>query len=137
MSRNRSETKDSAPPWLDWRFEVVPRAIPTPGGKAMTTAMRSRKVRRILRLEAQADRQSTREARATARARLLQRRVDALRTEVRAIEASLNGVQRAELHGARGHAAVPSATARPPRCPLMQDDPTPDHAEPSDCREEI
>lgn len=63
----------------------------------MTTTIRSRKVRRILRLEGQADRQATRETRATARATLLQRRVDALRTEARALEASLDGAQRAEL----------------------------------------
>jgi hypothetical protein len=117
----------------------------------MTTAMRSRKVRRILRLEAQADRQATREARAAARATLLQRRVDALRTEARAVEASLNGSQRAELGRARACPAPPRArpsgsgrrrrstdgpdgpspatsvpTRHPviagPRCPVMQGD---------------
>jgi hypothetical protein len=88
----------------------------------MTTAMRSRKVRRILRLEAQADRQSTREARAAARATLLQRRVDALRTEARALEASLSGAQRAELSRARAGSAPTSPTPRPRRCPVRHDE---------------
>jgi hypothetical protein len=94
----------------------------------MPTTIRSRTVRRILRLEAQADGQATREARAASRATLLQRRVDALRTEARALEASLNGTQRAELSRARACPA-PNAT-RPvprarrlasdgPRCPVM------------------
>ena len=94
----------------------------------MTTTIRSRKIRRILRLEAQADRQSTREARAAARATLLQRRVDALRTEARALEASLTGAQRAELARARVCLASPYLTPlvpRPrhaddaPRCPVV------------------
>lgn len=96
----------------------------------MTTTIRSRKVRRILRLETQADRQATREARAAARATLLQRRVDALRTEARALEASLNGTQRAELGRARAcPAPTPNATSPVPRvrrsagdgprCPVM------------------
>ena len=93
----------------------------------MTTTIRSRKVRRILRLEAQTDRQAAREARAASRATLLQRRVDALRTEARALEASLNGTQRAELGRARA-CPTPIATAPPwarrpagdgPRCPVM------------------
>ncbi len=80
----------------------------------MTTTIRSRKVRRILRLEARADRQATREARAASRATLLQRRVDALRTEARALEASLNGAQRAELGRARTcpEPASPSPSVR-------------------------
>jgi hypothetical protein len=95
----------------------------------MTTTVRSRKVRRILRLEAQAERQATREARAVARATLLQRRVAALYTELRALEASLNGSQRAELARARVCASTTSPTRpgsrvrrRPadgPRCPVM------------------
>ena len=95
----------------------------------MTTTIRSRKVRRILRLESQAERQATREARAAARATLLQRRVDALCTEARTLEASLNGAQRAELGRARACPApmVPlSPTPRVrrragdgPRCPVM------------------
>jgi hypothetical protein len=99
----------------------------TPGGESMTTTIRSRKVRRILRLESQAERRATREARAAARATLLQRRVDALRTEARALEASLNGTQRAELGRAR---ACPSPNTTPPlraqrragdgpRCPVL------------------
>jgi hypothetical protein len=95
----------------------------------MPTTIRSRTVRRILRLEAQADRQAAREARAAARATLLQRRVDALRTEARALEASLNGTHRAELGRARACPApmVPlSPTPRVrrrvsdgPRCPVV------------------
>ena len=94
----------------------------------MMTTIRSRKVRRILRLEAQADRQARREARAATRATLLQRRVDALRTEARALEASLNGAQRAELGRARTcpapNAGLPAPHSRvragdDPRCPVM------------------
>jgi hypothetical protein len=94
--------------------------MPAQGGEPMTTTIRSRKVRRILRLEVQADRQAAREARAAARATLLQRRVDALRTEARALEASLNGSQRAELGRARVGAILPDA--RPPRCPVRHDE---------------
>jgi hypothetical protein len=110
----------------------------------MTTTIRSRKVRRILRLEAQADRQATREARAASRATLLQRRVDALRTEARALEASLNGTQRAEIGRARS-CRVPNTTPPPrahrragdgPRCPVVHGEAaaagiaaTPDHRE--------
>ena len=91
------------------------------------TTIHSRKVRRILRLETRADRPAAPEARAAARATLLQRRVDALRTEARALEASLNGTQRAELGRAR---ACPNSNTTPtlgarrrasddPRCPVM------------------
>jgi hypothetical protein len=93
----------------------------------MTTTIRSRKVRRILRLESQAERQAMREARAAARATLLQRRVDTLRTEARALEASLNGTQRAELGRARACPMNPTPTtpgarhrvSDSPRCPVM------------------
>jgi hypothetical protein len=81
----------------------------------MTTTIRSRKVRRILRLEAQADRQATREARAATRATLLQRRVDALRTEARALEASLTGGQLAELARARVGPTLASPARPGPR----------------------
>ena len=101
-----------------------------------TTMIRSRKVRRILRLEGHADRQATRETRATARATLLPRRVDALRSEARALEASLNGVQRAEL--ARFRMSLASSNPlvlRPrrragdgPRCPVMHGEATADGA---------
>jgi hypothetical protein len=101
----------------------------------MTTTIRSRKVRRILRLERQADRQAAREARAAARATLLQRRLDTLRTEARALEASLTGAQRAELGRARAcpQPMVPLSPTprrrRPPsegsRCPVMHRE-TPD-----------
>jgi hypothetical protein len=86
----------------------------------MTTTIRSRKVRRILRLENQAERQATREARAATRATLLQRRVDALRTEARTLEASLNGSQRAELGRARAGAFGPEP--RPSLCPVRHDE---------------
>jgi hypothetical protein len=97
----------------------------------MTTPIRSRKVRRILRLEGQADRQATREARAATRATLLQRRVHTLRTEARALEASLNGAQRAELGRARTCPMPPSPLPTPrqmrssgdaPRCPVLHPD---------------
>ena len=73
----------------------------------MPMTIRSRKVRRILRLEGQADRQATREARATARAITLRRRVDTLRGEARALEASLSGGQRGELARSRADAGAP------------------------------
>ena len=59
------------------------------------------KVRRILRLEAQAGRMEARQAKARARAELLRRRSDALRTEARAIEGSLTGSQLGELRSVR------------------------------------
>jgi len=65
------------------------------------SALRSRKVRRILRLEAQATRVEARQAKAQSRAELLRRRTEALRTEARAIEGSLTGSQLGDLHRAR------------------------------------
>jgi hypothetical protein len=70
-------------------------------GRVDVPALRSRKVRRILRLEAQAGRMEARQAKARARAELLRRRSDALRTEARAIEGSLTGSQLGELGRAR------------------------------------
>jgi hypothetical protein len=64
-------------------------------------AIRSRKVRRILRLAVQAARTEARQAKARARAELLRRRSDALRSEARAIEGSLTGGQLGELQRAR------------------------------------
>jgi hypothetical protein len=81
----------------------------------MTTTIRSRKVRRILRLEGEAGRQAAREARATARATRLQRRADSLRAEARAVEASLDGAQRAELARVRTRLAPPAPTPLGPR----------------------
>ena len=78
----------------------------------MTMTIRSRTVRRILRLEGQADRQATREARATTRATTLRRRADTLRGEARALEASLSGSQRGELARARAEAG-PAASVEP------------------------
>lgn len=92
------------------------------------TTIRSRMMHRILRLHAQANRQALREARATARATLLGRRLRALRTEARALEEGLNGTQRAELARTRacplpaGTAAAIPRIGRPageaPRCPV-------------------
>jgi hypothetical protein len=79
------------------------------------TTIRSRMMHRILRLHAQANRQALREARATARATLLGRRLRALRTEARALEEGLNGSQRAELARARACRVPASATAAAPR----------------------
>lgn len=64
-------------------------------------AIRSRKVRRILRLEASATRFAARHAKAAARAALLHRRGEACRQEARALEASLTGGQLGELARAR------------------------------------
>jgi hypothetical protein len=63
--------------------------------------IRSRKVRRILRLEVRAGRTEARQAKAQARAELLRRRTEALRSEARAIEGSLTGGQIGELQRAR------------------------------------
>jgi hypothetical protein len=79
------------------------------------TTIRSRMMHRILRLHAQANRQALREARATARATLLGRRLRALRTEARALEEGLNGAQRAELARARACPVPASAAAATPR----------------------
>jgi hypothetical protein len=73
------------------------------GGVAVP-ALRSRKVRRILRLEAQAERMEARQGKARTRAELLRRRTEALRTEARAIEGSLTGGQLGELRRARSEA---------------------------------
>jgi hypothetical protein len=122
MPRGRTSPADGRPGVDDERCDHTPKQdqMPVQGGEPMTTTIRSRKVRRILRLEVQADRQATREARAAARASLLQRRVDALRTEARALESSLNGSQRAELGRARAGAALPDTPS--PRCPVRQDE---------------
>jgi hypothetical protein len=64
-------------------------------------AVRSRKVRRILRLEAQAARFEARYAKATARGALFFRRREACLTEARALAASLTGGQLGELARAR------------------------------------
>jgi hypothetical protein len=63
--------------------------------------IRSRKVRRMLRLEGQAARLRARQERAGARPELFRRRADACLTEARAIEASLTGSQLGELRRAR------------------------------------
>ena len=73
--------------------------------------IRSRPVRRILRLERQAARQALRHDKATARAELFARRLTALRAEAEAIHASLTLFQRAEL--ARARAADTAATTPP------------------------
>lgn len=63
--------------------------------------IRSRKVRRILRLEAQAARWRRQQARTQARADLYRRRLAACLAEARALEASLTGTQLGELRRAR------------------------------------
>ena len=63
--------------------------------------IRSRKVRRILRLEAQAVRLGRQQARTQARVELFQRRLTACLAEARALEGSLTGSQLAELRRAR------------------------------------
>ena len=98
----------------------------------MTTTIRSRKVRRILRLEGQADRQATREARATARATLLAPpRGHAPHARRAPSRRALNGGQRGELARARASPARDEPALRParpavrrragdgPRCPVM------------------
>jgi hypothetical protein len=73
--------------------------------------IRSRPVRRILRLERQAARQALRHDKATARAELFGRRLTALRAEAEAVQASLTFFQRAQL--ARARAADAAATTPP------------------------
>jgi hypothetical protein len=68
-------------------------------------AIRSRKVRRVLRLEAQAAKLQTRGDKAQARADLFGRRREACLTEARAIEGSLTGAQRGELERVRSAAS--------------------------------
>ena len=75
-------------------------------GAQFRVTIRSRKVRRILRLERQADRQATRHQKATTRAELFGRRLAALRTEAQTLQAVLTGAQQAELARARA-AATP------------------------------
>ena len=73
-------------------------------------ASRSRKVRRILRLDAHARRVQARLERARARVTCLQRRVTAYLTEARLLEASLTGGQLGELRRARANGTVPNTT---------------------------
>ena len=63
--------------------------------------IRSRKVRRILRLEAQAARLDRQQTRTQARAELFQRRRAACLAEARALEGSLTGSQLGELRRVR------------------------------------
>lgn len=72
---------------------------------------RSRKVRRILTLEARARRLLARHERALARATRAKRDAGALLDEVRALEARLTGSQLGDLRRARTAAAAESATA--------------------------
>jgi hypothetical protein len=92
------------------------------------TTIRSRRVRRILRLQAQTKRQALRWVRATERAARLGRRLYALRMETWALEEDLDFAQRAELARVRAcpalmnPAPLPSPMQRPagkaPRCPV-------------------
>ena len=91
----------------------MPKATPTtatdPAPRpARRITIRSRKVRRILRLERQADRQATRHQKAATRAELFGRRLAALRTEAQVLQAALTGAQQAELARARA-AATPNS----------------------------
>jgi hypothetical protein len=75
-----------------------------PEGSAATpvAAIRSRAVRRILRLEVAAARWAGRLARTEARGRLLARRLGACRQEAERLLAGLTGPERTELAAARG-----------------------------------
>jgi hypothetical protein len=75
---------------------------------------RARKVRRILRLEAQARAWRTRAERARTRMELFRRRMAACHGEARAIEAGLTGLERVELQGARTDCTTP--TGEGPGC---------------------
>ena len=78
-------------------------------------AIRSRKVRRMLRLEAQAARLGRQQARTQARAELYQRRLSACLHEARAIEANLTGGQLGELRRARTQGLTDSKEEPPCR----------------------
>ena len=92
-----------------------PTRPPIPTGPIHPRAggpIRSRPVRRILRLERQAARQALRHDRAATRAELFGRRLTALRSEIEAIQTALTGAQRVELARARvteGQTVAPAA----------------------------
>ncbi len=79
------------------------RATSGPGSNAMA-AIRSRKVGKVLKLEARAARWRVRYERTLACATPLLERAEALRREVRAMELSLTGTELGELRRARSAA---------------------------------
>lgn len=79
------------------------RSSPDPGS-APVTPVRSRKVRKVLKLEARAARLLTRYERALTCAAPLLRRAEALRREVRTVEPTLTGTELGELRRARTEA---------------------------------
>lgn len=72
------------------------------GGANAAIPIRSRKVRKILKLEARAARLLARHERALACAAPLLARADALRRQARAAELALTGTELGELRRARG-----------------------------------
>ena len=74
-------------------------------GSSPTAAIRSRKVRKLLKLEAGAARLLARYERTLACAAALLRRAEALRREARAMELTLTGTEFGELRRARSGAA--------------------------------
>ena len=77
--------------------------------------IRSRKVRRVLRLEAQAARLAMRQARTQARAEVYRRRLEACLHEARVIEGGLTGSQLGELRRARTTTGTDSKEDEPCR----------------------
>jgi hypothetical protein len=80
------------------------RATSGPGSNAVAP-IRSRKVRKVLKLEARAERWRARYERTLACATPLLERAEALRREIRATELSLTGTELGELRRARNAAA--------------------------------
>ena len=73
-------------------------------GSGLTTAIRSRKVRKLLKLEARAARLLARHERTLACAAPLLKRAETLRGEARAMELTLTGTEFGELRRARSGA---------------------------------
>jgi hypothetical protein len=82
------------------RSPLTPLARPDRGASAVIP-IRSRKVRKILKLEARAARLLARHERALACAAPLVTRADALRAQARAAELALTGTELGELRRAR------------------------------------
>jgi hypothetical protein len=77
--------------------------------------IRSRKVRRILRLDAQAGRLRQRQERTQARAELYRHRLEACFHEARVLEGSLTGSQLGELRRARTSTEITTKEDEPCR----------------------
>ena len=71
--------------------------------QTMQSEIKSRKVRRILKLEARAEKLQARYDKAMEKLEPLRRRLEELQKEARAIEGSLTGGQLGELRRARGN----------------------------------